>query len=669
MNAPAPQAYRVLLVEDHPGDARRIKELLEWTGGSTAHPFKLVRWVKRLDEALSFIETEPVDLVLLDLALPDCAGVNAFAQIDAAAPHLAVIVLAELDDEATAFSAVQAGAQEYMIKSELASRPLQRAIRHAIERKKSEHDLEHKNEFLHAMLTTSPDRIYFKDSDSRFLQVNQTLAHWFGMENPADAIGKSDFDFFSPDRAAAKFDDERRIIETGQPILNKIEQEIMWNGSSVWLLTTKMPLRDHKGRIIGTFGTSRDITAIKEMEETLQRERNLLRSVIDNVPDFIQAKDTLGRYILNNQAHTFHLNEKAPSDLLGKTVFDYFPPGMASEYYADDMMVLASGTPIVGKVEPSLSAGGKKLWISTTKVPIFDENEQVMGIATISRDVTAEKLAREESELANANLTRSREDLMKALGELRAVQLELIEAEKMKLVGRLAAGVAHEVKNPLAIIRMGTDYMTRQKFDDPNIPTVVHEIQEAVERADHVVRGLLDFSAPKKLHMALSDLNQVIRHALVLVRGELGSNKFKIIEQFQGDLAKVRLDAMKIEQAFVNIFTNAAHAMENGGTLTIRTFMRQVTGVGENIAGSGSFRPGDTLVVTEVLDTGHGVPDALIGHLFEPFFSTKPTGKGTGLGLTVTKTIVDLHGGTIDIRNRPEGGACVTVTFRADDPL
>lgn len=690
MNPQASQPFRVLLVEDHPGDARRVKDLLEWKGGNSAHPFKLVYWVKRLDEALAFIggesrgpgkhsepvgedaasaEAEALDLVLLDLTLPDGAGLDVFAQLNAAAPHLAVIVMAELDDESTASAIVQAGAQEFMIKSEMAPRSLQRTMRHAIDRKKIERDLEHKTEFLNAMLTSSPDRIYFKDSNSRFLQINQTLADWFGTDTPADVIGKSDFDFFPPDRAAVKFDDERRIMATGQPILNKVEQETMLNGSSVWLLTTKMPLRDRKGRIIGTFGASRDITALKDMEEALQRERNLLRSVIDNVPDLIQAKDTLGRYILNNLAHTHHLNEQTPSDMLGKTVFDYFPPELAAQYYTDDMEVLASGMPIIGKVEPTLNTGGKQRWISTTKVPIFDENGEAMGIATVSRDVTAEKLAREESERANSNLVRSQEELMKALEQLRAVQLELIEAEKMKLVGRLAAGVAHEVKNPLAIIRMGTEYMIRQQFDDPNIPTIVHEIQEAVERADNVVCGLLDFSAPKKLNMTPCDLNHVIRHALILVRGELGSSKFRVVEEFQHDLPKVRLDAPKIEQVFVNVLTNAAHAMEGGGTLTVRTYLRQVTGVGENIAGSGAFRPGDRVVVAEVMDSGHGVPEAMIGRLFEPFFSTKPTGKGTGLGLTVTRTIVDLHGGTINIRNRPEGGACVTVTLRADDPL
>ena len=403
--------------------------------------------------------------------------------------------------------------------------------------------------------------------------------------------------------------------------------------------------------------------------KTIHRERNLLRSVIDNVPDFIQAKDTLGRYILNNEAHARHLNEKSPADVLGRTVFDYFPASLAARYYADDMMVLASGEPIIAKVEPTVGKDGLDRWIATTKVPIFDDNREAIGLAIISRDITESKIAQEKSEKANAELVRSREELMRALDELRSVQLQLIEAEKMKLVGRLAAGVAHEVKNPLAIIRMGMDYMNRQEFEDPNVPVIVHEIQEAVERADAVVRGLLDFSAPKKLQLEPADLNGIVRHALLLIRGELGGHKFVIVEDLSPELPLVRLDAMKIEQVFVNVLTNAVHSMEEAGTLTIRTFPRQITGVGENIAGSGAFRLGDRVAVVEVLDTGAGIPEAALGRVFEPFFSTKPTGKGTGLGLTVTKTIIDLHGGTIEIRNRPKGGACVTITFRVDDSL
>ena len=137
--------------------------------------------------------------------------------------------------------------------------------------------------------------------------------------------------------------------------------------------------------------------------------------------------------------------------------------------------------------------------------------------------------------------------------------------------------------------------------------------------------------------------------------------------ELQARLPDLPLDAVKMSQVFVNLLTNAAHSMSAGGILTVRTYSKQLTGVGSNIgsAHSESFRIGRTLIVVEIDDTGHGIPEDKLSKIFEPFFTTKPTGIGTGLGLSVVKTIVDLHGATIDLRNLPEGGARATLMFQA----
>jgi signal transduction histidine kinase len=188
---------------------------------------------------------------------------------------------------------------------------------------------------------------------------------------------------------------------------------------------------------------------------------------------------------------------------------------------------------------------------------------------------------------------------------------------------------------------------------------------DAVERADGVICGLLDFSAPKQLELAPTNLNRIIEHSLKLVRGEMRGG-LRLEMELQRDLPEVRLDAAKISQVFVNLLANAIHAMPEGGVLTVRTYAKQLTGVGANIADirSENFRVGETLTVAEIDDTGHGIAEDKLAKIFEPFFTTKPTGKGTGLGLSVVKTIVDLHGGTVDVRNLPDGGVRVTLMFR-----
>jgi len=236
----------------------------------------------------------------------------------------------------------------------------------------------------------------------------------------------------------------------------------------------------------------------------------------------------------------------------------------------------------------------------------------------------------------------------------------------MKSIGRLAAGVAHEVKNPLAIINMGVDYIARLEIGDATLKEILMEMRAAVRRADNVIRGLLDFSAPRQLEVADESLTDIILHALTLVRGEMSGKEYKLATDFQAGLPMLRLDRMKVEQVFVNLITNAIHAMPEGGALAVRVYAKQLTGMGQNLAGSATeaFHVGDQVVVAEIDDTGSGIPEAKLGKIFDPFFTTKPTGKGTGLGLTVTRSIIDLHGGTIEITNRPEGGARATVMFK-----
>jgi signal transduction histidine kinase len=212
---------------------------------------------------------------------------------------------------------------------------------------------------------------------------------------------------------------------------------------------------------------------------------------------------------------------------------------------------------------------------------------------------------------------------------------------------------------------MGLEFLRGQTFVDETVGSVLHEMWDAVERADVVIRGLLDFSAPKTLELSHGDLNAIVKHAFQLARGEM-RGKIETVSELQPDLPPVPLDRAKIGQVFINLLTNAFHAMNGEGTLTVRTYSKQLTGMGRSMGDrrSESFRVGETLIVAEIENTGPGIPEDQMQKIFEPFFTTKPTGKGTGIGLSVVKTIIDLHGATIDVRNLPEGGVRFTLMFR-----
>ena len=663
------EKLRVLLVEDNPGDVFLLREMVNEEPHGLFH---IAAEAGDLARGIARLTAGEADVVLLDLSLPDSSGVGTFTAAHKAAPDVPIIILSGVDDEDLALQTVQLGAQEYLVKGRINSQVLHRALRYAIERARGEAALAHERDLLGTLLENIPDRIYFKDRRSRFIRINRALTELLGLKKPEDAYGKTDADFYGAEHAQSALEDEMRVMRTGEPILGKVEFETLIDGGKSWSLTTKLPLRDRQGRITGTCGISREISEMKDMEDQLATERNLLRALIDNLPDLIFLKDAEGRYLLDNAAHLRSVGASESSEVRGRTVFDFFPDEVARVVHADDMAIIRAGQPLINHEEQVTDARGHQRWLLTSKIPWLDDAGQAVGLVCISRDISEQKLAEARLHQANADLKARRTDLMAAVAdlqeahhELRSVQLQLIDAEKMKSIGRLAAGVAHEVKNPLAILKMGLEFLATQPPTDETVPLILKEMSDAVNRADGVILGLLDFSAPKQLEVHRASLNVVINQALRLVRGEMKGG-CQIRRDLQSDLPPLVLDTDKISQVFVNLFTNAIHAMDGGGTLTVRTYAKQLTGVGHNIADtrSESFRVGTTIVVVEIDDTGHGVPEEKLAKIFEPFYTTKPTGKGTGLGLSVVKTIIDLHGATIDLRNLAEGGARVTLMFQ-----
>ncbi len=285
------------------------------------------------------------------------------------------------------------------------------------------------------------------------------------------------------------------------------------------------------------------------------------------------------------------------------------------------------------------------------------------------QDLAERKRVEVQLKQANVELGMREADLRDSLSDLKAAKLQLIQAEKLESVGSLAAGIAHEVKNPLAIILQGIYYLSKHlPTDGENAAMALQDMEDAVRRADSVVKGLLDFSATTELSLATEELNSVVEQSLLLVKHELVRNHVNTVRELSECLSPVRVDRRKIEQVFVNILLNAIHAMPEGGTLTIKTYAKQLTKVSHNLDSreADHFRIGETVVMAEVEDTGTGIPKDKLSEIFDPFFTNKATGKGTGLGLTVTKKIIDLHGGTIDIRNRKEGGVRAAVMFKEE---
>ncbi len=416
--------------------------------------------------------------------------------------------------------------------------------------------------------------------------------------------------------------------------------------------------------------------------ESEDQEKNLFRFLMENIPDRIYFKDRESRFICVNaaMARLFHL--KGNEDAVGKRDYDFFPHDDAQRMFEDEQKVVQSGEAIFGKVEKKIMPDGNIGWTLTTKLPLRAPGGEVVGSCGMSRDITAlmvaeTSLEQERNRLkeANSDLARSQAMLERKLAELerthealKAAQKRLIEAEKAQSVARLAIGVAHEVKNPLQILRMGADFFTSQPAADESAKLVAREMGEAVRRADNIINEMTAFSEAGDLKLNAVQVAAVIDAALKPLESALAAAKIRVERQFATGMPSARIDETKIQRVFTCLIENAKDAMPQGGVLTIRLGLTHLAGPGvisnqgnRSLVHSGVRRIG---VIVEFDDTGCGIAAEILDSIFDPFFTTKATGQGTGLGLTVSRKVVELHGGTLDLAKRSGGGASAKVLLK-----
>ncbi len=251
--------------------------------------------------------------------------------------------------------------------------------------------------------------------------------------------------------------------------------------------------------------------------------------------------------------------------------------------------------------------------------------------------------------------------IIQDITEKRNTQEELISLEKAKTVEQLAAGAAHEVKNPLAILLQGLEFLKNtNEHPDQTTTQVLTDMDSAVHRADTIIKDLLTLARPSEAVFKPADINALLEHCVLLLRTQLSRSRIKAQFQLCPDIPLIDIDREKIVQVFINILSNAMEAVGEGGEIFIRSFLDVPLDISHTSLESLETK---NKVWITIEDNGPGIPAYLLEKIFEPFFTTKRAKGGTGLGLSIVKQIMQMHQGTIKLINRKQGGACVIISF------
>ncbi|MCX6151902.1 MAG: PAS domain S-box protein [Ignavibacteriales bacterium] len=637
-------------------------------------------------------------------------------------------------------------------------------------RKRAEQALQNERLLLRTLVDNIPDSIYSKDLACRKTLANLTDLHYLGAKSETEVLGKDDFAFYPKELAEKFIADDQLVMQSGKPVLNKEEYVIDENGNQRWLLTSKLPLKDEKGNIIGIAGIGRDITDRKRAEreiqkyneqfrtvwnvsldgmrimdqdgkillvndafcnmigltrdqlegshlsvlfhksineisdlneknskmvafklrflenkiepkferelhlwddrkvwfevtnaymefegskkvvlsvfrditerknyvERLARERNLLNTLIENIPDRIYAKDTNGKFIICNKALVTRMGITNPDEIVGKTDFDFLPYELASQFHSDEQAVIKSGKPLINREEPMDDVSGATRWNLTSKVPLLDNEGNIIGIVGLGREITERKLAELQ--------------MSKYIEELKTSN-----AEKDKFFSI----IAHDLKSPFnGFLNMTKIMATESKdFTISEIAEFSSALNESAVNLYKLLENLLDWAIMQrgKMNFNLQKQNlSAMASQNISTNMERAKQKgIKIINQVE-DSINVLADEKMINTVLRNLISNAVKFTKKDGTITVNAKYSE-----------------NEIIEISVSDTGIGISNKDLNRLFivgEQVSSKGTEGElSTGLGLLLCKEFVEKHDGKIWVESKENLGS--TFYFTLQKPI
>ncbi len=604
----------ILLVANDPVDARLIRELLV----DSRVRFDLEQ-VGAVEAALERLADAGIDVVLLDLALPDSHGLETLDRVLEKAPAVPVLVLSGLPDDGLAEQAVRAGAQDYLVKGQVDRPLLVRAVRYAIERKRFEGVVEAGRHRLQALFDNSLDAILLADDEGRCVDANRAAEVLTGYTKE-ELCRLTLSDLIAEPRSEASSDLWNLFITQGEL---RGEYAIRRRDGTEVEVELRAVADIQPGLHLSFLS---DVSERRRAEERLRESEERYRRFFqeDLTGDCIVTPD--GRILECNPAFARIFGYDSVEEVMAVDSMSLFPDPEVRGGFLSKLRRL-------GKIDryevEGRRKGGEPVYVIANIIGTFDDGGELVDFRAYLFDDTDRHLAEDQ----------------------------LRQAQKMEAVGQLAGGIAHDFNNLVTAITGYSDLLLMRLGPDAPERHDLLEIKHAGERAAALTRQLLAFSRSQVLRPEVLDLNEVVAGTESMLARVIGED-VRLVTRLDPELGPVRADRGQIEQVLMNLAVNARDAMPRGGRLVLETSPFRVD--------SPMVRPGVTVVPGEyalltVTDSGEGMPEATLEHIFEPFFTTKGPGKGTGLGLSTVYGIVKQSGGYIWAYSEPGEGTAFKV--------
>ncbi len=623
-------------------------------------------------------------------------------------------------------------------------------------RKRLEAAVHQSKQMLQLVLDSIPQRVFWKDRQSRFLGCNRPFARDAGLEDPQELIGKDDFAMAWKENAELYRADDQMVMKTGEAKLGYEEPQTRPDGSQAWLRTSKVPLRDQNGDIIGILGTYEDITEEQRIQEALKKSEERYRDLVEHTHELMVTHTPEGIVLSSNRALQ-NLLGKSSDEIEGINIRSYIPPWARREFdrqmerifseeevsglmhlqlpggdtriieYTSSLIKTSPEGPIIRGLARDITdawharrrleisekryrelverAGigimtdddrGRLTFINNQACALFGyERDTILGMPFLelvhpedrgrARAIHEEKLTRPNSTTEWHEFRCLRRDGRPFYAEInflprhwddraagfqiyvrdvtrrKELEEQLLLAQKMESIGRLAGGVAHDFNNVLQAILGNLDTIARHQVD-PETRGHIEAASQAANRAARLTRQLLAFSHRQVFQPQPVELNEVLGNTIDMLRQIVGEEIELAFEPAPAPIPLVA-DRGQLEQLVLNLVVNARDATGPGGRITITTSRIECS---EAFRTSHPWAKAPAYASFSVRDTGCGIEPDIKEKIFDPFFTTKDMARGTGLGLATVHGIVTQHHGAIDVTSRPGEGATFTIYLPAN---